>query len=106
MLFSRDGSTVDVVMEQLYASLNEAPPSARPSSLGSDTGAARAGSSTRDALLLALRGVSLAGEGIRTEDAGSFRKVSERDPQILQAQFWNIQWFSSTISTRNQCAIS
>lgn len=83
MLFSRDGSTVDVVMEQLCATLNQAPPSASSSSLGSDTGAVRAGSSMSDALLLALRGVSLAGEGIGTEDASSFRKVRE----VFQIQF-------------------
>lgn len=53
-----------MVMEQLCATLNRKP-------------AAGPSSSTTDALLLALRGVSLAGESIGAEDASSFRKVRE-----------------------------
>ncbi|CAM9353211.1 unnamed protein product, partial [Ectocarpus sp. 13 AM-2016] len=80
----RDGSTVDVVMEQLCATLNRAPPmdssSSSPSSPPGGTaspgaGAARTGSTAREALLLALRGVSLAGESIGAQDATSFRKA-------------------------------
>ncbi|CAM9191469.1 unnamed protein product, partial [Scytosiphon promiscuus] len=58
----RDGGTVDVVMEQLCATLKRMPPAA-------------SSTSTTDALLLALRGVSLAGESIGAEDASSFRKA-------------------------------
>ncbi|CBN74503.1 hypothetical protein Esi_0028_0118 [Ectocarpus siliculosus] len=79
----RDGSTVDVVMEQLCATLNRAPPMDFSSSSSSPpggtaslgAGAARTGSSAREALLLALRGVSLAGESIGAQDATSFRKA-------------------------------
>lgn len=65
-------------MEQLCASLKQPSPSARSSSPSSGSGAARAGSSASEALLLALRGVSLAGESIGAEDASGFRKVRER----------------------------
>lgn len=82
----RDGSTVDAVMEQMCATLNQAPAaSASPSSPPtSGSGAVRASPSANEALLLALRGVSLAGESIRAEDASSFRKVRE----VFQGSGW------------------
>lgn len=77
-LLFRDGSTADAVMEQLCTTLQQAPRSASSSSPPtSGSVAVRASSLTSEALLLALRGVSLAGESIRAEDASNFKKVRE-----------------------------
>ena len=65
----RDGGTAEVVMDQLCATL-QAP---RPSLGG--TAIAQTGS-VSDALLLALRGLSLGVGSIGAEEASSFRKVS------------------------------
>ncbi|CAM9703344.1 unnamed protein product, partial [Laminaria digitata] len=65
----RDGGTAEVVMDQLCDTLR-APPS-----LGNTTtGAAQTGP-VSDALLLALRGLSLGGGSIGAEEASSFRKA-------------------------------
>ena len=65
----RDGGTSQEVMEQLCATLR----SSKPTSSG--VGEAEAGLEHR-ALLMALRGVSLAGGSIGADEASSFRKVS------------------------------
>lgn len=64
-LSRRDGGTAEVVMAQLCATLEEWSPAKTGARVGS----------AYDAMLLALRGVSLAGGGIGAEDATRFRRV-------------------------------
>lgn len=68
-----------VVMEQLCASLEVTIASKRP--VGASPSRSRM--STKNALLLALRGVALAGGSIGAEEAACFRRVSHVSFQVV-----------------------
>lgn len=71
----RDGGTAALVMDQLHATLQALAKPPATSGGGGGGGGTVAVRCVKDALLLALRGVSLSGGSIGAEEASTFRRV-------------------------------